>query len=387
MRNKDYSTYKATDFAKDKYFIGWQLSPNAADNEFWQELMRTYPELVPEIERAIEILHSVRFNANNLSRTEREEETCKLHTRILRRKRQRALARTLYVASAACVIIAVFMWHRISDRKTPDEELLIKNEVCLLTDKQLTQLPPNAIVHCHTNGHLTITLRNGKQITSLKGGRDPNRLVVPKGKHAILILEDGTRVWLYPDTEMKFPTLFAKSKREMQLSGEAYLEVAKDKKRPFTLMAPTFDIEVLGTKFNVSAYKDDAKHEVALLEGSVKVIVNGKQAVKLVPKQMAIIGAEGISTRMIDDDLYACWQKGILKMSSEPLQEILNALQHYYNVEIKTFAGVDTLKCNGKLLLSDSIDEVLQSIEATVPVKTQRKGDKINIYSTKKVRD
>ena len=79
----------------------------------------------------------------------------------------------------------------------------------------------------------------------------------------------------------------------MQLSGEAYLEVAKDKKRPFTLMAPTFNIEVLGTKFNVSAYKDDAKHEVALLEGSVKVIVNGKQAVKLVPKQMAIIGAEG----------------------------------------------------------------------------------------------
>lgn len=64
----------------------------------------------------------------------------------------------------------------------------------------------------------------------------------------------------------------------MRLSGEAYLEVAKDKKRPFTVIAPDFNIEVLGTKFNVSAYKDDSKHEVAF-KGKYKVIVNGKQAV------------------------------------------------------------------------------------------------------------
>ncbi len=384
MRNKDYTGYKATDFAKDNYFIDWQLNPDAPDNEFWKELMETYPELVPEMERAIEILRSVRLNANDLSHAEREEEIGKLHIRILRRKRQRALTRTLYAAAAACVILAVFMWHKTSDIKTPDKEILVNNQVCLVTDKEVTQLPQNAIVHCHTNGLLSITLRDGKQITSLKGGKEINRLVVPKGKRSILILEDGTRVWVYPDTEMKFPTLFAKSRREMHLSGEAYLEVAKDKKRPFTVMAPDFNIEVLGTKFNVSAYKDDSKHEVALLEGSVKVIVNGKQAVKLVPKQMAIIGKEGVSTQMTDDDLYDCWQKGILRMSSEPLQDILRVLQRYYDVEIKTSAGVDNLKCNGKLLLSDSIDNVLQSIEATVPVKTERKGDKINIYLTKK---
>lgn len=384
MRNKDYTGYKATDFAKDNYFIGWQLNPDAPDNEFWQELMRTYPELVPEMERAIEILRSVRLNANDLSHAEREEETGKLHIRILRRKRQKALVRTLYVAAAACIILAVFMWQKTSDIKTSDKEILINSQVCLVTDKHVTQLPKNAIVHCHTNGLLSVTLRDGKQITSLKGGHEMNRLVVPKGKCSILILEDGTRVWVNPDTEMKFPTLFAKNKREMHLSGEAYLEVAKDKKRPFTVIAPDFNIEVLGTKFNVSAYKDDSKHEVALLEGSVKVIVNGKQAVKLVPKQMAIIGRGGVSTQMIDDDLYDCWQKGILRMSSEPLQDILRVLQRYYNVEIKTSAGVDNLKCNGKLLLSDSIDEVLQSIEATVPVKTERKGDKINIYLTKK---
>ncbi len=384
MRNKDYTSYKATDFAKDNYFIGWQLNPDAHDNEFWQELMRTHPELVPEIERAIEILRSVRLNANDLSSAEREEETGKLHIRILRRKRQRVLARTLYVAAAACVILAVLMWQKTSDVKTHDERNSINNEICLVIDKQVTKLPQNAIVECNTEGNLSVNLRDGKQFASLKGGDEVNRLVVPKGKHSTLIMADGTKVWVNSGSEMRFPTLFAKDRREMQLTGEAYLEVAKDKKRPFTLIAPDFNIEVLGTKFNVSAYKEDHKHEVALLEGSVKVSVKGKEPVKLVPNQMAVIETERISTQEIDANLYACWRNGILSMSSEPLQDILRVLQRYYNVEIKTSAGVDNLKCNGKLLLSDSIDEVLQSIEATVPVKTERKGDKINIYLTKK---
>lgn len=86
MRNKDYTGYKATDFAKDNYFIDWQLNPDAPDNEFWQELMRTYPELVPEMERAIEILRSVRLNANDLSSDGSEE--IGVYIRILRRKRQ-----------------------------------------------------------------------------------------------------------------------------------------------------------------------------------------------------------------------------------------------------------------------------------------------------------
>ena len=108
-------------------------------------------------------------------------------------------------------------------------------------------------------------------ITKPEKNSEMNTITVPTGQRVNLLLSDGTNVWLNSGSKMRYPASFTKGKREVTLDGEGYFEVAKDLKRPFVVQTDKYDIQVLGTKFNVEAYNDTPLFSAALMEGSIQI--------------------------------------------------------------------------------------------------------------------
>ena len=121
------------------------------------------------------------------------------------------------------------------------------------------------------NGLLAYSV-NGKQITE-NDEAFYNTISTPRGGQYQVTLADGTKVWLNAASSIRFPVVFTGTERKVEITGEAYFEVAKNKSMPFKVKAATSEIEVLGTHFNVNAYDDETSIKTTLLEGLVKVSV------------------------------------------------------------------------------------------------------------------
>lgn len=214
-----------------------------------------------------------------------------------------------------------------------------------------------------------------------------NEVTVPFGKKTTLILADGTKVWLNAGSRFAFPQKFEENRREVHLDGEAYFEVTKKKNQPFIVSTLNIDVEVLGTKFNLSAYQSDDFCETVLLEGAVKVQDKGKlfnDNIYLSPNQKATYYCdkkELIRTKAIDAEMYMSWINGWYQFSNENLISVLNKLERYYNIrfihdpafELKAFP------ISGKLDLKGSINEVMAVLSKVAKINFQSTGNEIVI--------
>jgi len=383
ISKEKYSSYKAVDFAKDLKFIGWRLSPDKSSDEFWTDFQNEYPVCIPEMIQAIRILQSIKLNQCNLSQKEKREELTKLKIRIRNNKRKVILLRISYIAAAACLIGALFILQNlfIKDNKINNTMTQVSKDIQLITDEQISILPRNAHITYKADGNILISENNNKS-QFIKSGIKLNRLVVPRGQHSILNMPDGSKIWVNSGTEVEFPTSMDHNKREVNVSGEIYLEVSKDPKRPFTVKGDNFFVEVLGTKFNISSYPGDIVKRVVLLEGKVKVQSSNNQSLILDPNQMAMITKNDLTVHKVNAYDYISWKDGVLTLNSQPLSDVIHYLERYYGIEIESCAKVDNMKCNGKLILTDSIENILNSIAMTLPVKIVKKENKIKICST-----
>ncbi|WP_321330732.1 FecR domain-containing protein [uncultured Bacteroides sp.] len=386
MNKKDYTQFKAVDFAKELKFISWQLMNDKESAEYWKNFIREHPKTKPEIERAIEILHSMRFNANDLSSIEQKDEIEQLKNRIVKRKKQRVVNHFLYPAIAACILFAIifinYLFFSPSSTKTMHDTATGK-EIQLIAGNSVMNLPANAVIEYFHNGKINIKAAGNKTI-SVTARTGMNTLIVPKGKRSTLCLADGTRIKINSGSVINFPSDFAIDKREISASGEVYLEVAKNKFKPFSVNCSGFQVQVLGTKFNISTYNEDKIHSVVLVEGSVKINSGKNKSLRLQPNQMATISSDQISSEKVNANDYVSWKDGILSFSSKPLGDVLTYLARYYDVDIKSTPDVKSLKCNGKLVLMDDINSVLNSIGSTMPIKFYKEGNKIQVCLTQK---
>ena len=382
ISKEKYSSYKAVDFAKDLNFISWTLSPDETTNKFWTDFQNEHPACKPEIIQAIRILQSTKLNQCSLSQEEKREELTKLKVRIKNNKRKVILLRTSYVAAAACLIGVLFVLQNlfIKDNQFNNTIARVSKEIQLITDEKVSILPRNARITYRTDGNILISENNNKS-QFIKSGRKSNRLIVPRGQHSFLNMPDGSKIWVNSGTEITFPASMDHNKREVNVSGEIYLEVSKDPKRPFTVKGDNFFVEVLGTKFNISSYPGDTVKRVVLLEGKVKVRSKNNQSLILDPNQMAAITKNDLTIHEVDAYEYISWKDGILTLNSQPLSDVIHYLERYYGIEIENCTKVD-MKCNGKLILTDSIEDVLNCIAMTMPVKIVKKDNKIRICST-----
>lgn len=190
-------------------------------------------------------------------------------------------------------------------------------------------------------------------------------ITTPRAGQYAITLSDGTKVWLNAASKIKYPIAFGKKERSVEVVGEVYFEVAHDRKRPFKVYAASQEIEVLGTKFNVSAYDDDLLQTTTLLEGAVLIKSNKSKAqYRLKPGDQAIQNRDGESAiKKVDPLDYTSWKDGIIMIHTNNLSEILRQLERWYDVDFdKVPDGILASQVFGMIRRDVPLNDVLKSL-------------------------
>jgi ferric-dicitrate binding protein FerR (iron transport regulator) len=206
-----------------------------------------------------------------------------------------------------------------------------------------------------------------------------NRIEVPRGGEYSLTLADGTKVWLNSESSLKYPVQFVGSKRQVELTGEAYFEVAHNASKPFFVKAGDAEVKVLGTKFNISSYTDEEYIATTLVEGSVEVSNLGSKEL-LKPGFQAVVkrGEKEFEVREVDTRLYTSWVNGVFEFKNNSLEEICHQLSRWYDVEFFfTENQYRELRFTGAAKREKPVGFALDMIEKMANVKFAIKDDKI----------
>ncbi|MBW7892053.1 MAG: FecR domain-containing protein, partial [Chitinophagaceae bacterium] len=183
----------------------------------------------------------------------------------------------------------------------------------------------------------------GEIIYKIKGkeaGQPPsyNLLENPRGSNIIsVMLSDGTKIWLNSESSLRYPTFFHGEKREIEITGEAYLEVAHDAKHPFIVQKENTKVTVLGTRFNINTYEEEPLLKITLLEGKVSV-AQREESATLLPGQQAAINRKDWKIKVSDDidteDAIA-WLNGQFVLDGTQLKSLMDQISRWYDVIYK----------------------------------------------------
>ncbi len=397
-----YLKYSIEELADDKRFFAWIL--NGEKDQEWKIFIEKNPEFRIKVKRAREIVLSLRDTSNILD----EREVLKMWQNIERfdhshkRKTQTLkIRRSLYWAASFFLILCigalsyVYFGARDSGYQFTYSDIINHNNearLVLSNGEQIALKTNNSKILLKNDNKLVINndsvidlskleVRSGKRVQM-------NELVIPFGEKSVLYLSDGTKVWLNAGTRFAFPSRFTGENREVFLQGEAYFEVAKNKKQPFIVSAGQINIKVLGTHFNVSAYANDASIETILLEGSVAVRRQTSLGLRwnevvLKPYQKASFDMQNNEVKVSYEpgaDQYITWTEGWLQFSQESLQVVFAKLERYYNVDIKIPGNFNyTQLISGKLDLKKSLGEVMNALDDVAKFEYRMNGDTIYI--------
>lgn len=215
-------------------------------------------------------------------------------------------------------------------------------------------------------------------------GNTSNKLVIntlstANGETYRVILPDGTKVWLNAASSLKYPASFASLKeRKVELAGEAYFEVHKDKTRPFIVDNGHQQVEVLGTHFNVNSYTDEPYTKTTLLEGTVRVSANTTQAT-LKPGQQSRLNKEQhtLSVAQADLEEAMAWKNGYFMFTNENIGSVMKKLARWYDVEVVYERDVSTKAVWGTISRFRNVSQVLKMLEMTGVVKFKIEGRRI----------
>lgn len=212
-----------------------------------------------------------------------------------------------------------------------------------------------------------------------KGIAGYNRIETPRGGQYQLNLPDGTKIWLNSASSLKYPVSFAALKeRRVELSGEAYFEVAKDKIHPFIVKSGRQQVQVLGTHFDVNAYPDEQLIKTTLLEGSVKL----NEQVILKPGEQSSLTGEKFNVKQVNVNDAIDWKNGEFVFTNESLTSILKKVSRWYDVEIKyVHTPVSVPTFTGSVSRSENISGVLKMLEETSNVRFSIEGRLINVIT------
>lgn len=206
-----------------------------------------------------------------------------------------------------------------------------------------------------------------------------NVLAVPAGGEFFYVLPDSTRVWINSDSELRFPTNFVDGVRRVELRGEAFFDVAHDRRSPFVVTLSGGDITVYGTRFNVTDYKETGLSAV-LVEGSIGFRSLHGDTVRLIPSERMVYGGDetGISVEKVDTELYTAWIDHRFVFRGQTLEEIMSTLARWYDFDI-VFADEEarTIRLSGRLNRYDDIRVLLRTYEEVAGVHFGIRGREI----------
>ena len=203
-------------------------------------------------------------------------------------------------------------------------------------------------------------------------------LQTPKGGTYQITLPDGTEVWLNASSTLRYPQRFAKNERVVDIEGEGYFAVKKDKQRPFKVRTAKQELVVLGTAFNISAYPDETATETTLVEGAVKVAsLASKTTRELQPGQQARLSVNGLTVHAVDTEEFTAWKNGYFVFNDATIYSILKKFERWYDIEIDEEIKLTDDLFTGKIPRNASLKSALKIVGNTSGISFQLTGNKL----------
>lgn len=379
------SEHNSVEFIHNPDFVEWVLRPSLESDQYWKSYLEDNPGKAKEIDQTRFMIEALVRDQKSLP----ESDVAILWDKIQQTKsfgRSKVINLKRWSVAAGILILvgisSLFILHNPTSKVKKIDYASIAvvkatgNEVKLILSNQTEKTFSTKQVELKYSKEGRLVTKEGKQIqtedlNSNSEAEEMNQLVVPRGKRSSVELADGSKLWLNSGSRAIYPVVFNKKNREIFLEGEGYLEVAHDPSRPFYVVTDQVRVKVLGTKFNISAYKDDNQVSVVLVEGSVQASV-GTQKVELKPDQIMnyAINSRKLSVEQTNVMEYISWKDGWMLCNKEPIESITTKISRYYDVKISyDDIRLSSMTLTGKLDLKSNCEEVLRVICATAPIQ------------------
>jgi transmembrane sensor len=375
MKIERYKDFVTDDFVLDSLFVKWVLNPGKETDEFWTGFLLKYPEKRANVEEAAFMVRSFHAVEDEIPAGRLEAIFDRIVNPAAKRKNDRLLVTVMKIAALFVLLTGIsFLLYHLNQ---PGPRFMADGTMDPADAGMGRVIMADGTVYGFETSETTITqtnagkiLVNQDTITSASPApkRDVNamnHIVIPYGIRSQITLSDGTRIWLNSGSQIAYSDNFS-NKREVHISGEAFFDVANNNDRPFYVVTKDFRIRVLGTRFNVTAYKDDRTTQTALMSGRVTVGRNSgfSRQIEILPGEKIVFDREEGSFSREDADLQYInsWVHGYLIFRNEPITGIFKRLERYYNEPIIVEGNLEEYTFSGKLDLRENSEEVLENI-------------------------
>lgn len=371
---KEFQKYALEDFLDNADFCGWARSERPDLDGFYRELLEKYPEQKNAFQKACQLIHLFEDEKLKTDPVRKLRIWQEINRICYQQKKSSAYKLVFRYAAVLAVFLttASLAWYFVSSNSRSGFDSCNIHDYTetrlVLDDGHEFDIPSDRseVVYSRDGDQITVNRELIKQVEKT-GSPELNQLIVPFGKQSKVILADRTEVWLNAGSRLIYPSAFDENKRKVQLQGEAFFKVSKNKTRPFLVETIHSTIKVLGTSFNVKAYPDEKTEETVLAEGSVSVhlgkTIFGKE-ILLKPDQRIIAGGpdHSYSVSEVNVQNYTSWIEGLLTFKDEPLSLVLKRISRFYDLRIKWEDADENRKISGKLDLKQDYQRVLNSL-------------------------
>lgn len=377
-------------YFENKQFVQWVLSPDEELNSYWKDYCRNNPSEKSEIELARLLV--LQFQSKKDLKYSSDTETVKIFSEIVEKLEENNKKKSLHrvglaILKYAAVAIIFFSLGILYFNQKPSEFVELSKQLAVVQEQNNSQLilgdgekvallEKKSEIEYRKNGNIVINKQDTVQVFGKSQDIGINQLIVPFGRNSSVKLPDGTVAYLNAGSRLVYPVRFEGDKREVFLFGEGFFDVTHNAEMPFVVITNELEVEVLGTKFNISAYPSDNIVETVLVEGKVKIKETGFHVMSsdyiLKPNQQATYyrKSEKTEIRQVNVMNYVTWHQGYLNFESLDLIRIVKKLERYYNIRIQLnnpMLGVRRI--TGKLKLDEKSDKVLKVLAKTATVE------------------
>ena len=224
-----------------------------------------------------------------------------------------------------------------------------------------------------------IRYKDGSLVEDQQSSRDIT-LSTPRGGQYRVVLNDGTKVWLNAASTLSYPANFNGSERLVALTGEAYFEVSHDAKHPFIVRSAGQQIKVLGTSFNVNAYKDESKTVTTLVDGSIQLTPEGNFSTQqLRPGEQVTMSSNGLTLNKVDAEIYNAWKNGEFRFKATPLLEAIRQIERWYDLDVDYSGIPNDIQIHASINRNNQLSTVLHALEKITDLKFNVKGRSLKL--------
>lgn len=385
----------------DKALFQWLLDPPGEPDNNQTKMMQEDPVKYEAVNQLKIIFKHMKIEDEHLTEETKKELWRRIEASIKAQKPVRRKLLSFYRYAAAFLLLAalpayLFVLREKHTGNRIDYEQIISDMAPVIAED-----PDNVILVLDNNERIEIRDSQARLIYDKDGkihvnsvlikesghakepGKSFNRLYVPYGKTTSITLNDGTKMWVNSGSRVIYPPSFADDMREIYVDGEIYLEVAKNKEAPFTVKTGLFDVQVLGTSFNISAYSSDDRQSVVLASGLVSVKDTKENRVSTIRTNQKYTyekSNNSFKLQEVNAKDYTDWRFGFLSLNKERLENVLKKIERFYNVRIDYAAGQsDYCRLSGKLDLKEDIEETFRILAITAPIDYHIRDNTIKV--------